>query len=429
MPGGGRRRAGSSSSWWRRLADVRARGLTRFSVAGQGQQPPAGDRGDQVPDRHVRASRARWRPAATAPSPPREPRGESVDNSGEPATPTPAPPPPALPPPPRSPRRTCAGRQGPPAPPLPPPPLPSPPPPSVLRAAREWPGRPSSGPAADAVPPSWSGRGPGVLGRGPTGAARHRSRGRRWRPRPGRSRPGRARRRRSRHDGQQAGRTVHERGLPASATSGVNWCCSTTSPPEPTMLAGPGCRHRHRDDVPESDRGGGRGARHGGGADEAQPATGTSSPSMAPHPVRGRHPGWRLTQQARRDPAPGSPAGCAAPTHLTTPAALDRPRCHRRPPPAAAHTPPPGPADHPRHDLARAPPTRHQPLDDPACPARLADPPSPWMCAAGAGGSIGGSGHGVFLPCLVRPRGHRACRPARAGPLLPSCVGGRRSRG
>src|SRR3954453_306735 len=33
---------------------------------------------------------------------------------------------------------------------------------------------------------------------------------------------------------------VHERGLPASATSGVNWCCSTTSPPEPTMLAGPG---------------------------------------------------------------------------------------------------------------------------------------------------------------------------------------------
>ena len=88
---------------------------------------------------------------------------------------------------------------------------------------------------------------------------------------------------------------MHERGLPASATSGVNWCCSTTSPPEPTMLAGPGFRHRHRDDVPESDRGGGRGARHGGGADEAQPATGTSSPSMAPHPVRGRHPGWRLT--------------------------------------------------------------------------------------------------------------------------------------
>jgi len=61
------------------------------------------------------------------------------------------------------------------------------------------------------------------------------------------------------------------------------------------MLAGPGSRHRHRDDVPESDRGGGRGARHGGGADEAQPATGTSSPSMAPHPFRGRHPGWRLT--------------------------------------------------------------------------------------------------------------------------------------
>ena len=242
-------------------------------------------------------------------------------------------------------------------------------------AAREWPGRPSSGPAADAVPPSWSGRGPGVFGRGPTGAALHRSRGRRWRPRPGRSRPGRARRRRSRHDGQQAGRTVHGarctvRGLPASATSGVNWCCSTTSPPEPTMLAGPGFRHRHRDDVPESDRGGGRGARHGGGADEAQPATGASSPSMAPHPFRGRHPGWRLTQQARRDPAPGSPAGCAAPTHLTTPAALDRPRCHRRPPPAAAHTPPPGPADHPRHDLARAPPTRHQPLDHAACPAR-----------------------------------------------------------
>src|SRR3954465_3379587 len=54
VPGGGRRRAGSSSSWWRRLADVRGRGLTRFSVAGQGQRPPAGDRGDQVPDRYGR---------------------------------------------------------------------------------------------------------------------------------------------------------------------------------------------------------------------------------------------------------------------------------------------------------------------------------------------------------------------------------------
>src|SRR3954454_20122262 len=70
-------------------------------------------------------------------------------------------------------------------------------------------------------------------------------------------------------------------------------------PARTTMLAGPRPRHRHRDDAPKSDRGGGRGARHGGGADEAQPATATSSPSMAPHPVRGRHPGWRLTAAAQ----------------------------------------------------------------------------------------------------------------------------------
>src|SRR6478736_9693370 len=47
------RRRCNLTSWWRRFVDVRGRGLTRFSVAGQGQQPPAGDRGDQVPDRDV----------------------------------------------------------------------------------------------------------------------------------------------------------------------------------------------------------------------------------------------------------------------------------------------------------------------------------------------------------------------------------------
>ena len=75
-------------------------------------------------------------------------------------------------------------------------------------------------------------------------------------------------------------------------------------------------------------------------------------------------------QQGRRDPGPTSPAACAATTHPTATAAVDRPRCHRRPRPAAAHTPPPGPAGHPRHDLAPAPPTRHQPLDHAARPAR-----------------------------------------------------------
>ena len=42
---------------------------------------------------------------------------------------------------------------------------------------------------------------------------------------------------------------MHEHGLPAPEGAGVNWCCSTTSSPEPTMLAGPGFRHRHRDDT------------------------------------------------------------------------------------------------------------------------------------------------------------------------------------
>jgi putative transposase len=57
---------------------------------------------------------------------------------------------------------------------------------------------------------------------------------------------------------------------------------------------------------------------------------------------------------------------CAATTHLAAPAALDRPSRHRRPRPAAPSTPPPGPAGHPCHDPALAPPTRRQPLDQPA---------------------------------------------------------------
>ena len=155
-------------------------------------------------------------------------------------------------------------------------------------------------PAADAVPPSWSGRGPGVLGRGPTGAARRRSRGRRGRRRPGRSRPGRARRRRSRHDGQQAERTGHERGLPASAAAGVSWCCSTTGPPGRRCPRALGVEAATMTTRPNMI----------GEADavlvtvaaptKPRPAVGTSSPSMAPHPVRGRHPGWRPTACRKR---------------------------------------------------------------------------------------------------------------------------------
>jgi hypothetical protein len=35
-----------------------------------------------------------------------------------------------------------------------------------------------------------------------------------------------------------------------------------------------------------------------------RPVVGTSSPSMAPHPVRGRHPGWRPTTESLLDRVP-----------------------------------------------------------------------------------------------------------------------------
>ena len=68
------------------------------------------------------------------------------------------------------------------------------------------------------------------------------------------------------------------RRAPRRSPSG--WCCSTTA--RPTNDA-----HRRRVSTPSVTTrrvgsGGGRGARNGRGADEAQPATGTSSPSMAP---------------------------------------------------------------------------------------------------------------------------------------------------
>jgi len=54
----------------------------------------------------------------------------------------------------------------------------------------------------------------------------------------------------------RAGRGAHghERDLPAAAAAGVNWCCSMTGPPEPTVPAGPWCRRRHRDDAHENDQ-------------------------------------------------------------------------------------------------------------------------------------------------------------------------------
>jgi hypothetical protein len=69
---------------------------------------------------------------------------------------------------------------------------------------------------------------------------------------------------------RRAGRAGHgaERGLPASAAAGANWCCSMTGPPEPTVPAGPWCRRRHRDDAHENDRRPGHGARHHGRADQ-----------------------------------------------------------------------------------------------------------------------------------------------------------------
>jgi hypothetical protein len=55
------------------------------------------------------------------------------------------------------------------------------------------------------------------------------------------------------------------------------------------------CRGRRGEDAPEQDRRGGRGARHGGGADEASAGARQIVIVNGAAPARGRHPGWRPT--------------------------------------------------------------------------------------------------------------------------------------
>ena len=121
--------------------------------------------------------------------------------------------------------------------------------------ARGWPGKPSSGPAAAAAPPSWSGRGPGCLCVAP------------WAQRATASGAGQ-------RAGGQVGLDPVGHGDADHDTTGSRWghgsrAWSTSprrrgqlvllddQPVGTEMLAGPRFRHRHRDDAPEPDRGGG----------------------------------------------------------------------------------------------------------------------------------------------------------------------------